>query len=273
MSELPTDTVEFAVDLVRQASRLVREGHARGPSQVRTKQSSVDLVTEVDLASEQLITEALRARFPDHIVYAEESGGDLPEGCPVWVADPLDGTTNFAHGFPVFGVSLALICDGRVELGVTCDPLRDEIYWARRGEGAYCNGRRLRVSETAGLGESLLATGFQYDRATNADNNLAEFSYFMPKTRGVRRAGAASLDLAWIAAGRLDGYWEKGLHVWDFAAGQVLIEEAGGRVTTYAGHPWHPRSGNMVASNGVESLHEALLHGIASARGGLPGLY
>jgi myo-inositol-1(or 4)-monophosphatase len=214
----------------------------------------------------------LQARFPDHVIHGEESGSNLPEGCPVWVADPLDGTTNFAHGFPVFAVSLALICDDRVELGVTYDPLRDEMFYGQRGRGAWCNDRRLRVSNTPELGKSLLATGFQYDRASNPDNNLAEFSYFMPRTRGVRRAGAAALDLAWVAAGRLDGYWEKGLNPWDLAAGQVMIQEAGGRVDDYHGRPWSPGVPHIVASNGIDNLHHALLAGIATARQGLPRL-
>jgi myo-inositol-1(or 4)-monophosphatase len=188
------------------------------------------------------------------------------------VVDPLDGTTNFAHGFPVFSVSLALLVDGEPVLGAICDPLRDDLYWAQRGQGAWRNGQRLRVSTTADLGSSLLATGFAYDRATNPDNNLAEFSYFMPRTRGVRRAGSAVLDMAWLASGWLDGYWERGTQVWDAAAGALLVREAGGLVTTYGGRPWQVSDRNVLASNGVESMHAALRDGLAVARQALPAL-
>ncbi len=264
--------LDFTIDLARQAGQVLRDYNQQGPGQINTKQSAVDLVTEADLASEQLIMGALRRQFPEHAILSEEAQGSLPAYGPAWAVDPLDGTTNFAHGYPVFAVTLALFVDGVVQLGVTYDPLRDEMFWAERGQGAWCNGRRLRVSNTRALAQSLLATGFQYDRATNPDNNLAEFSYFMPRTRGVRRSGSAALELAWLAAGRLDGFWEKGLNVWDAAAGQVLITEAGGHITTYTGQPWHPTVRNVVASNGVQSLHDALLSGIAVARQGLPSL-
>lgn len=264
--------LDFAIDLARQAGLLLRSFHTQGPSQVSSKQSSVDLVTEADLASEQLIVQALRDRFPGHGLVTEEGGGRLALTGPEWVVDPLDGTTNFAHGYPVFAVTLAFLQDGVVQLGVTFDPLRDEMYWAFRGQGAWCNGRQLRVSATATLDHSLLATGFQYDRATNPDNNLAEFSYFMPRTRGVRRSGAAALEMAWVAAGRLDGYWEKGLHAWDLAAGALLVEEAAGHATTYAGRPWLPETGNIVICNGVPALQQALLAGLRAARQGLSSL-
>lgn len=256
--------LDFALDIARQAGQLLLEIYARGPNQVASKQSAVDLVTEADLASQQLIVQALRGRFPDHAILAEETPGALSEHGLTWVVDPLDGTTNFAHGYPVFSATLALLRDGAPELGVICDPLRSELHWAERGRGAWCNGRRLAVSTVAELGRSLLATGFPYDRAANPDNNLAEFVYFMPKTRGVRRAGSAALDLAWLAAGRLDGFWERGLNPWDAAAGALMIEEAGGCVTTYAGQPWRPGSRNLLASNG--RLHELMLAGLATAR-------
>lgn len=264
--------LDFTINLARQAGHVLREYNRHGPGQINTKQSAVDLVTEADLASEQLILGALRRQFPEHAILSEEAQGALPTRGPAWAVDPLDGTTNFAHGYPVFAVTLAFFMDGVAQLGVTYDPLRDEMFWSERGQGAWCNGRRLWVSSTSALEQSLLATGFQYDRATNPDNNLAEFSYFVPRTRGVRRSGSAALELAWLAAGRLDGFWEKGLNVWDAAAGEVLISEAGGRLTTYTGQPWHPTKRNVVASNGVHSLHAALLAGIATARQNLPSL-
>lgn len=264
--------LEFAIEVARQAGAVLREYNQRRPRQINHKASAVDLVTEADLASERLILSRLRQQYPDHAVLSEEAQGELPAVGPAWTVDPLDGTVNFAHGYPVFSVTLAFFQDGVAQVGVTYDPLREELFWAQRGQGAWCNGQRLHVSTTAELGQSLLGTGFQYDRATNADNNLAEFSYFVVRTRGVRRGGSAALDLAWLAAGRLDGFWEKGLNPWDTAAGQVLIEEAGGRVTTYSGAAWHPRVRNLVASNGVPELHAALVEGIRIARQGLPPL-
>lgn len=262
----------FAIELARQAGDLLRRGHENGASLVHTKQSAVDLVTETDLASERLLIDSLRREFPDHAVFGEESGDTLPASGPVWVIDPLDGTTNFAHGYPVFSVSVALLVDCEPVLGVVHDPLRNDTFWAERGQGAWRNGRRLRVSSTAALGSSLLATGFAYDRATNPDNNLAEFSYFMPKTRGVRRAGSAALDMAWVASSWLDGYWERGISVWDAAAAVLLIREAGGLATTYSGRTWRPGDRNMLVSNGVQTMHDALINGLRSARAGLPEL-
>jgi myo-inositol-1(or 4)-monophosphatase len=262
--------LSYAITLAHQAGELLRQGHARGVDVIATKQSDVDLLTEVDLASEKLICDGLRSRFPGHAILSEESSMALPERGPVWVVDPLDGTTNFAHGYPVFSVTLALVIDQENELGVVYDPLRDETFVAERRQGAWRDGRRMQVSSTAELGRSLLATGFAYDRATNPDNNLAEFCHFMPKTRGVRRAGSAALDLAFVAAGRLEGYWEQGLNIWDTAAGVLMVREAGGSVTVYGGHPWRPGDRSIVASNGV--LHETMLSGLGDARQGLPNL-
>lgn len=260
----------IAIDLARQAGDLLRRGHNAGALAVANKSSAVDLVTEFDLASERLIANGLRGHFADHAIYGEESGGTLPTAGPVWVIDPLDGTTNFAHGYPLFSVTLALLVDGQPELGVTYDPLRDDLFWAQRGQGAWRGDQRLHVSPAVDLGASLLATGFPYDRASTADNNLAEFSHFMPQTRGVRRGGSAALDIAWVAAGWLDGYWERNIEVWDLAAGVLMVREAGGVATTYSGRPWQPGDRNAVAANSV--LHLALLHGLQTARRGLPDL-
>lgn len=262
--------LDAAIDLARQAGELLRQGHRNGAGKIASKASAVDLVTEVDLASERLISAGLRERFPDHAIFGEETGQTLPAAGPVWVVDPLDGTTNFAHGYPLFSVTLALLVDGQPELGVTYDPLRDDLFWAQRGQGAWRGQRRLRVSAAAELSTSLLATGFAYDRASNPDNNLAEFSHFVPRCRGVRRGGSAALDIAWVAAGWLDGYWERGIQVWDMAAGVLLVHEAGGVVTAYSGQPWRPGDRNVVAANSV--LHTALLQGLRAARQGLPAL-
>jgi myo-inositol-1(or 4)-monophosphatase len=174
-----------------------------------------------------------------------------------WVVDPLDGTNNFAHGFPVFAVSLAAIRGDEVLAGATYDPLRDELFAARRGGGATLNGRPIRVSARERLATSLVATGFPYDKATNPDNNIAQFAAVTPLVRGIRRAGSAALDLAYVAAGRLEAYWERGTNAWDVAAGILLVREAGGRVTDYEGGPPRLEGGRFVASNGP--VHDQLL--------------
>jgi len=262
-----SEFLDFALETARMAGRLLCV-HFEQRHTVRFKSSDIDLVTEADLASEQLIVETIRARFPEHTILAEEGLGDwqqvLGETEWLWVVDPLDGTVNYAHGFPVWGVSLALAEWGRVQVGVTYDPLRDDLFWAERGGGAWRNGRCLHVSGTARLKEALVATGFAYKRATLKDNNLAEFSAVMPRVQGVRRAGAAVIDLALLAAGVLDGYWEKHLQPWDWAAGWLLVEEAGGVVTDLDGGPWSLGCDWMAASNGV--LHEELLGVLRAAR-------
>ncbi|MFZ2487200.1 MAG: inositol monophosphatase family protein [Anaerolineae bacterium] len=255
-----------AINLVRAAGDLLRQGHYNGSGRAASKSSAVDLVTEYDLASERLITAGLRQHFPDYAILGEEGDHTLPAAGPVWVIDPVDGTTNFAHGFPVFSISLALLVDRQPELGVVYDPLRDDLFWAQRGQGAWRGERRLQVAPSSSLESSLLATGFPYDRASNADNNLAEFSYFMPRTRGVRRAGSAALDMAWVAAGWVNGYWERGVQVWDMAAAVLMVSEAGGLVTTYSGRPWQPGDRTVVGAH--STVHALLLNGIAEARGG-----
>jgi myo-inositol-1(or 4)-monophosphatase len=254
------DLREFALDTARRAGHLLRE-FANRQHTITHKSTVIDLVTEADLASERLIVAAIRERFPDHTIQSEEGLGDLTAGHGVphlWLVDPLDGTVNYAHGYPMWGVSLALAEADRVVMGVVYDPLRDEVFWAERGQGAWLNGARLQVSKTASLQESLLATGFPYRLALMADNNLAEFSAVLTRAQGVRRAGAAVLDLAHVASGRLDGYWEKYLQPWDWAAGWLLVEESGGTVTTLDGRPWSLQEKNMAASNGL--MHDELLN-------------
>jgi myo-inositol-1(or 4)-monophosphatase len=261
------DALDFALDTARQAGHLLCQFYHRSYT-VSRKSSDIDLVTEADVASERFIVDAIRARFPGHAILSEEGLGDLRtvagETPCLWLVDPLDGTVNYAHGFPVWGVSLALAERGQVVLGVTYDPLRDEIYWAERGRGAWCDGERMRVSAASSLKEALVATGFAYRRATLADNNLAEFAAIMPRVQGVRRAGAAVIDLAHLAAGRLDAYWEMHLQPWDWAAGWLFVEEADGTVTDMRGQPWSLGTSNMAASNGA--LHDELLAVLTAAR-------
>ena len=260
-----------AIELARKAGELLLRIHRQGPRQVRTKQTAVDMLTEADTASQALILETLTARFPDHSILAEEEGGDQRRGGrALWLVDPLDGTTNFASRYPVFAVSIALWVDGKPMVGVVQDVVRERTYWAARGQGAWLGTPEklddlpMRVSQTRELNQSLLATGFPYVRALTRDNNLTEFNHLMPRVRGVRRAGAAALDLAWVGDGRLDGYWEAHLSPWDWGAGVLLITEAGGVVTDYVGEPWRLDSDNMVAAN--PHLHEKLLMAVQTAR-------
>ncbi len=263
-----SDILDFALATARQAGQLLRE-FSRQRHTVHHKSTGIDIVTEADIASERLIVEAIRARFPDHHILSEEGLGDVQvlagETSCLWLVDPLDGTVNYAHGYPFWGVSLALADQGQVVMGVTYDPLRDEVFWAERGRGAWCDGKRMKVSGVSELGDALVATGFAYRRATLTDNNLAEFGALMPRVQGVRRAGAAVLDLAHVADGRLDGYWEMHLNPWDWAAGWLFVEEAGGVVTDMQGQPWFLGATNLVASNGP--IHRSLLAIWSTVRG------
>jgi len=260
--------LEFAISISRVAREIAISRWSRDIS-FRTKSSGIDLVTQADEEINDFLTSSIGSYFPGEQVLAEESAGEISLQGPVWFVDPLDGTTNYAHGFPVVGITVAFWDGESVLLGVVCDVVRNKCYYAERGKGAFRDGERLRVSGVDDLGSSLLATGFPYDRADSRDNNLLEFAYFMPRVQGVRRAGAATLDMAWLAEGRLDGYWEQKLKPWDWAAGSVLVEEAGGRFTDYEGNRWIPGVSRVVASNGL--IHGALLEGIAEARRSLQG--
>jgi myo-inositol-1(or 4)-monophosphatase len=197
-----------------------------------------DLVTAADLESQRLILASLRRAFPGDDFKAEEDAARLTGAERLWLIDPLDGTANYAHGYPVSCVSIGLLRRGKPELGGVFDPFRGELFLAERGKGAALNGRRLRVSRARRVADSLLITGFAYDRAERPDFYLARFKAFLTRSHDVRRSGSAALDLAWIAAGRADGFWEFGLNPWDVAAGWLLVEEAGGRVTDFDGKAW-----------------------------------
>ncbi|MBJ7298336.1 MAG: inositol monophosphatase [Anabaena sp. LE011-02] len=216
-----------------------------------------DLVTAADKASEQVILEVLRRHFPQHSILAEESGklGNQDNEF-LWAIDPLDGTTNYAHQYPCFAVSIGLMIQGVPKVGVIYDPFRDELFRAAAGLGATRNRRPIQVSKTAELGKSLLVSGFAYDRRETPDNNYAEFCHLTHLTQGVRRDGAAALDLAYVACGRVDGYWERGIAPWDVVAGIILVQEAGGNVTAYDGTPIKIESGRILATNGY--LHDSL---------------
>jgi myo-inositol-1(or 4)-monophosphatase len=245
------DTLLLATE---EAGRVLMEKYHAGVK-VAYK-GAIDLVTEADIAAEQAIVEIIRHRHPDHDILAEEGHGCSHGADQRWIVDPLDGTTNFAHGFPWFAVSIALEVCGEVVLGAVFNPYNHELFVAEQGRGATLNGRLLHVSTTAVLERALLATGFAYDHKTSSDNNYAQFTSFQGAAQGVRRAGVASLDLACLAAGRFDGFWELMLKPWDVAAGVLLVEEAGGRVSDYAGAPMPLDRGQILASNG--HLHGAM---------------
>jgi myo-inositol-1(or 4)-monophosphatase len=260
-----TDMLEFALETARGAGRILCE-YSDQHHVVSRKTSEIDLVTEADVASERLIVAAIQMRFPDHMILAEEGLGNIAgtelqtrfrDIDHLWLVDPLDGTVNYAHDYPIWGVSMAFAERGVVILALTYAPRRKEAFWAERGGGAWLDGKRLRVSAVSRTQDALVATGFPYRRATLAQNNLAEFGAVMPRVQGVRRAGAAILDLADLAAGRLDAYWERHLKPWDWAAGWLLVQEAGGTVTGMHGEPWFLGMEHLVASNG--QIHDELL--------------
>jgi myo-inositol-1(or 4)-monophosphatase len=225
--------------------------------------SEIDLVTAIDREAERLIVETILEAFPDHGIIAEESAPREGKRDYRWYVDPLDGTTNFAHGFPHFAVSIALAHAEEVVLALVYDPVREETFTALRAGGARLNGAPIRVSETATLGRSLVASGFPYDHRERVDAYLAVWREALRRAQGVRRAGSAALDLCYVAAGRFDGFWEAKLHAWDVAAGRLIVEEAGGRVTDFRGAAHRLSAEETVASNG--HIHRELLDMIAAA--------
>lgn len=238
---------DVAREAILTAGSLLEEAFHRGIEGGVTEKSSNDFVTEIDTQSERMIGETLKRAYPDIGVMAEEEGA-VPDESQYWIIDPLDGTTNFIHGYPQIGVSIALVEDGVTTLGLVYDPLRRELFEAVRGEGASCNGHAISVSGARALEESLLGTGFPFRVHQHLDSYLQVFKELFLRCRGVRRAGAAVLDLSHVAAGRLDGFWELYLKPWDMAAGALIITEAGGVVSDFFGGPDYLGSGHIIAS-------------------------
>lgn len=245
----------FAEQIARKAGVLLKEKLSQ-KHEIYYK-GEINLVTEADKMSEDLIVTAITSNYPDHGILSEESPAIVGSGKLRWIIDPLDGTTNYAHGYPVFCISIALEDDGVVILGIIYDPMRDEMFIAARGEGTYLNGKKLNTSSTADISRSLLATGFPYDIRNSKENNLNYFNTMAREAQAIRRAGAAALDIAYVAAGRFDGFWELKLMPWDMAAGMLMVEESGGIVSDILGRSWRLSSPDVVASNGL--IHQQMI--------------
>jgi myo-inositol-1(or 4)-monophosphatase len=250
----------FAVDLARKSGALLKEKFSQ-THQIHYK-GEINIVTEADKMSEDLIIAAINRKFPDHGILSEESPAITGAGKLRWIIDPLDGTTNYAHGYPVFCVSIALEKEGEIVLGAVYDPMREEMFIAVRNEGAYLNDKKIAVSRTDNISRSLLATGFPYDIRESKENNLDYFNAMAVNVQAIRRAGAAALDLAYLAAGRFDGFWELKLKPWDTAAGCLLVTEAGGTISDIAGGKWNLYSPNLLASNSL--IHEQMIKVLSS---------
>ena len=249
------DLKECAIEIAREAGIFLKDKL----NSVHTidYKGEINLVTEVDKISEEMITSKINALFPDHDILAEEFT-DIDRGSDFrWIIDPLDGTTNYAHGYPYFCVSIALERLNTMTVGIVYDPMLDEMFVAEKGKGAFLNDREIHVSNTRGIIKSLLATGFPYDIREDSDNNLNYFNEMILKAQAIRRAGSAALDLAYVAAGRFDGFWELKLNPWDIAAGWLLVEEAGGIVTDMGGNDYHLESSSILASNG--RIHKEMM--------------
>lgn len=263
---MPLDPIypATAIEGALRAGRVHRELFRQNPEV--QKKGPIDLVTAADLQAEREFRALIAERFPTHAVLGEEAGAGttaLERARARWIIDPLDGTTNFAHGIALFCVSIALEMDGVLQLGVVYDPIADELFTAERGGGAWLNGIRIHVSDTRELVNALLCTGFPYSVRERRRQQVEVFAAFLGEARAVRRLGSAALDLCYVAAGRFDGFWELQLHPWDMAAGALIVSEAGGRVTNYSNQPIDLFGGQIVVSNGW--LHEDMLAVIQDA--------
>ena len=252
---MKTSFKKTAIDAAKSAGLLLKRNIGRGHT-IEFK-GVIDVVTEMDIKAEEMIMKTIRARFPEHGILTEESFEQKSGSGYRWIIDPLDGTTNYSHGFPVFCVSIALEMEGEIILGVVFNPMLNELFTAEKGKGAYLNNKRIRVSGISELTKSLLATGFPYDVRTSPDNNISHFANFAVRVQAIRRAGSAALDMCYVACGRFDGFWELKLKPWDTAAAMLIIKEAGGIVTDFKGSAFSLYSGETLASNGL--VHDEMI--------------
>jgi myo-inositol-1(or 4)-monophosphatase len=250
-----SDILQIVEIIARQAGVVLMEGY--GNVRHIQQKGAIDLVTEFDKRSEEIIISSIQKEFPDHAILAEESGHNKTVSEYQWVIDPLDGTTNFAHGIPIFSVTIGLLRNNSPVVGVAYDPLRNEMFSAELEHGATLNNNPIHVSSRTDLGQAVISTGFPYDLRTNPRNNFAQFVQFQLRTRSVRHLASAALDCAWTAMGRLDGYWEFGVKPWDIGAGALIVREAGGRVTSVDGDEYFLSDDTILVSNSL--LHEQML--------------
>ncbi len=259
LSTDPTEIMKFMKDLASEAGAIVAS-YFQGCFEVQSKDEApngIDIVTDADKASERFIMDQIRKSFPTHDILTEETETEITGSKFLWIVDPLDGTVNFSHSYPHFGVSIGFMEDNIIKAGVVFDPIRQEMFWAYRCGGAFLNEDAIRVTQSDNLYRSIVGTGFPYDKAKSTVNNIKEFCQVTPKVQGVRRSGSAALDLAWVACGRLDGFWELKLKPWDFMAGTILAQEAGGKVTDRYGGSMELWSPSIVATNTF--IHDDLL--------------
>lgn len=261
------DTIVKVAEQAAHVAGTVLRSHWGKLTDIRDKGFAWDLVTEADKAADQAIVSEIQKHFPHHQILTEETGshGDK-ESDYLWVIDPLDGTTNYTHNFPFVAISIAVLKKGIPQVGIVYNPILNELYQAEKGKGAYLNKKLIHVSQVSSLEKSLLVTGFAYDRQETEDNNFAEFCHLTNCCQGVRRIGSAALDLAFVARGILDGYWERGIKPWDIAAGALLVEEAGGAVSSYDNKPLDLFSGKILATNGF--IHDEMSRTLVAIRDG-----
>jgi len=249
--------LEIIKRIIKQAGKIALAGYNNSDKIIQHK-GTIDIVTETDLKIEDFIRSEILKYYPEHDLLMEETDNQLKKSNHLWIIDPLDGTTNFAHRFPFFAISIAYEEKQILKLAAVYIPFLQELFWAEKDKGAYLNDRKIKVSETVEISQSLIATGFPYDRWQKGDCYLREFAAFMKRSQGVRRAGAAAIDLCYTACGRLDGFFERKLKPWDTAAGSLIIREAGGKVTNYSGNLQHYTDDTIIASNGI--IHHNMLN-------------
>jgi len=254
----------LAIEAAREAGKFLKYSIGRTRNVQIKRGEERNLVSDIDKASEEKIIDIIKRHYPTHAILAEESGARESTAEYKWVIDPLDGTTNYLHGVPIYCVTIGIERQGEVIAGVVYDPNLDELFTAEKGSGAYLNGKRMRVSRTTKLINSLLVTGFPYDISKNPDHAVEHFLNFLMESQGIRRLGSAALDLSYVAAGRLDGFWEVNLNPWDMAAGVLMVKEAGGTVTDFSGATSTIYEKQVLASNGI--IHEVMLNVLKKAK-------